>query len=64
MKAYVFGVGVLLMLSFSLAGLTCTAAGVLQRFDLRFRPLLSLSIAAGALVALIVALAWSVPQRG
>ncbi|WP_157662105.1 hypothetical protein [Burkholderia ubonensis] len=39
-------------------------AGVLQRFDLRFRPLLSLSIAAGALVALIVALAWSVPQRG
>ncbi|MGV4733180.1 hypothetical protein ACRUK7_24650 [Burkholderia pseudomallei] len=64
MKAYVFGVGVLLMLSFSLAGMTSTAAGALRRFDPQFRPLLSLAIAAGALAVLIAALAWSVPPRG
>ncbi|KWC22736.1 hypothetical protein WL48_18625 [Burkholderia ubonensis] len=64
MKSYVFGIGVLLMLSFSFTGLAFTAAGALRRFELRFGPMLSLAIAAGALVVLIAALAWSVPPRG
>ncbi|TKC83440.1 hypothetical protein FAZ69_23410 [Trinickia terrae] len=65
MKDYVFGIGVLLMLSFSFAGLSFAAAGVLRRFEqLRHGSLLSLAVAASALVALIVALAWSVPPRG
>lgn len=64
MKSYVFGIGVLLMLSFSLAGLTFTAGGVLRRYKLRFGSLLSLVIAASSLIAMIGALAWSVPPRG
>ncbi|MFP3567330.1 hypothetical protein [Paraburkholderia sp. SIMBA_030] len=64
MKPYVFGIGVLLMLSFSLAGLTFTAVGVLRRYELRFGPLLSLVIATGSLIAMIAALAWSVPSQG
>lgn len=64
MKPYVFGIGVLLMLSFSLAGLTFAAAGVTRRFAWSQGPLLSLVIASGTLVALMVALVWSVPLRG
>jgi hypothetical protein len=64
MKPYVFGIAVLLMLSFSFAGLTITAAGALRRLALRFGPLFSLVVASVALVALIAALAWSVPPRG
>lgn len=64
MKPYVFGFGVLLMLSFSLAGLASTTARLLRRLELHFRPLLSLGIASGALAALLAALVWSVPQRG
>ena len=63
MKSYVFGIGVMLMLSFSLAGLTVTATSVLRHFELRFSPTLSVAIAAGALVALIAALSWSVPAQ-
>lgn len=64
MKQYVFSIGVLLVLSFSLAGLTFTAAGMLRRFELKCGPLLSLAVAAGALASLLAALAWSVPARG
>lgn len=64
MKHYVFGIGVLLMLSFSLTGLAHAAAGTLRRFDVRFAPLLSLALGVVALIALMTALAWSVPPRG
>ncbi|CAN7189988.1 hypothetical protein LJR230_000415 [Trinickia sp. LjRoot230] len=64
MKAYVFGIGILLMLSFSFAGLTFTAAGAMRRFQLQFGPLLSLAVGFGALIALVAALTWSVPARG
>jgi hypothetical protein len=63
MKDHVFAIGVLLMLSFALAGMTYTAAGLLRRFDLRFGSLLSLAMAVVAFVALIAALIWSVPPR-
>lgn len=64
MKPYVFGIGVLLMLSLAFAGLNFTASGVLRRFELPFGARLSLAIAASTLVALIAALVWSVPPRG
>lgn len=64
MKPYVFSIGILLMLSFSLAGLESTVARLLRRFEMQFGPLLSLAIASTALVSLIAALAWSVPPRG
>jgi hypothetical protein len=64
MKAYVFGIGILLMLSFALAGISHPIAGLLRRFDLRFTGLAAFAIGGVALLALIVALAWSVPPRG
>lgn len=64
MKPYVFGIGVMLLLSFSLAGLTFAAAGALRRFELRHGALLSIALAACTLAALVTALAWSVPPRG
>ncbi|CAE6823888.1 hypothetical protein R69746_06182 [Paraburkholderia aspalathi] len=64
MKSHIFGIGVVLMLSFSLAGMTFTAAGVLRRFELKFGPLLSFAVGTSTLVALVAVLAWSVPPRG
>ncbi|WP_207003931.1 hypothetical protein [Trinickia mobilis] len=64
MKAYVFGIGVLLMLSTSLAGWTWTAALTLRRTSARTRPLTAIAIGFASLIVLIGALAWSVPPRG
>lgn len=63
MKAYLFGIGVLLMLAFCLAGLTFTAALMLRRVSVG-GPLTSIAIGTVSLIALIAALAWSVPPRG
>ncbi|PTB19567.1 hypothetical protein C9I57_17970 [Trinickia symbiotica] len=63
MKLYVFGIGILLMLSFSLTGTTRTASMLLQRASNRSGPLTSLAIGVVSLILLIVALAWSVPPR-
>ncbi|MDR6387595.1 hypothetical protein [Paraburkholderia phenoliruptrix] len=63
MKTYIFGLGVLLMLSFSLAGMTWTAALTLRRASDRFGPLTAVAIGFVSLVVLITALAWSVPAR-
>jgi hypothetical protein len=63
MKAYVFGIGVLLMLSSSLAGMSYTAVLILRRTSGRFGRLAALGIGAIVLCLLIAALAWSVPPR-
>ena len=64
MKPYVFSIGVLLMLSFSLTGIYCLAADVLRLFDVRHARSLAFAIGAVAMVVLVAALAWSVPPRG
>ncbi|MEX3929987.1 hypothetical protein AB4Y36_39330 [Paraburkholderia sp. BR10936] len=64
MKTCIFSIGVLLMLGFSFTGMALTAGGILRQLKLRNAPLLSLALAACALIALITTLAWSVPPRG
>ncbi|WP_269503763.1 hypothetical protein [Burkholderia sp. IMCC1007] len=63
MNDYLFGICVLLMLLSAGAGLARGAAFALQLVNVRSR-LAAVSIAAGALLALIVALAVTVPSRG
>ncbi|MFP4894519.1 hypothetical protein [Paraburkholderia sp. EG304] len=64
MKTCVFSIGLLLMLGSSFTGMALAAGSMLRQFELRNAPLLSLALAACALVTLITALAWSVPPRG
>ncbi|UEP34867.1 hypothetical protein LL998_00790 [Burkholderia ambifaria] len=64
MKPYVFGIGVLLMLSFSLTGIYCLAADVLRLFDVRHARSIAFAIGVVAMGVLVAALAWSVPPRG
>ncbi|MET3619024.1 hypothetical protein ACN9MG_21305 [Burkholderia ambifaria] len=64
MKPYVFGIGVLLMLSFSLTGIHCLAADVLRLFDVRHARSIAFAIGVVAMAVLVAALAWSVPPRG
>ncbi|WP_175900340.1 hypothetical protein [Burkholderia cepacia] len=64
MKPYVFSIGVLLMLSFSLTGIYWLAVDVLRLFDVRHARLIAFAIGAVAMVVLVAALAWSVPPRG
>ncbi|AOJ28062.1 hypothetical protein LGM43_24075 [Burkholderia seminalis] len=64
MKPYVFGIGVLLMLSFSLTGAYSLAADVLRLFDVRYARSIAFVIGAVAMIVLVAALAWSVPPRG
>ena len=64
MKPYVFSIGVLLMLSFSLTGIYCLAGDVLRLFEVRHARVIAFAIGAAAMVALIATLAWSVPPRG
>jgi cytochrome bd-type quinol oxidase subunit 2 len=63
MKPYVFGIGIALMLSSSLTGMTWMASKGLRRASHRFGPVSAVSAGALALAALIAALAWSVPVR-
>lgn len=63
MKPYVFGIGVLLMLSTSLTGIHCLTADVLRLFDVRHARTIAFAVGVVALVALMAALAWSVPPR-
>lgn len=64
MKTCIFNIGILLMLGFSFTGVAVAAGGMLRQFKPQRAPLLSLALAACALVTLIAALAWSVPPRG
>ena len=64
MKPYVFSIGVLLMLSFSLTGIYWLAVDVLRLFDVRNARAIAFAIGVVAMVALVAALAWSVPPRG
>ena len=64
MKPYVFSIGVLLMLSFSLTGIYCVAGDVLRLFDVRHARPIAFAIGIVAMIALVAALAWSVPPRG
>ncbi|ARL98168.1 hypothetical protein [Burkholderia pseudomallei] len=64
MKPYVFGISVLLMLSLSLTGIHYLAADVLRLFDVRHARAIAFVIGVVAMIALLAALAWSVPPRG
>ncbi len=64
MKPYVFSVGILLMLSLTLAGATSFTAGLLRSFPIRHARAIAFAIGVVSLVALIAALGWSVPPRG
>lgn len=61
MKPYVFGIGVLLMLASSLAGMTYIFAAGLRHTSYRSSRLMPFATGAMALFLLIAALAWSVP---
>ncbi|KVP62571.1 hypothetical protein WJ91_03130 [Burkholderia ubonensis] len=64
MKPYVFSIGVLLMLSFSLTGIYYLAGDVLRLFEVRHARAIAFTIGAVTMVVLVAALAWSVPPRG
>ncbi|WP_423377994.1 hypothetical protein [Burkholderia sp. LMG 32019] len=64
MKPFVFSTGVLLMLSFSLAGIYCLVGDVLRLFDVRHARPIAFAIGVVAMAALVATLAWSVPPRG
>lgn len=64
MKPYVFSIGVLLMLSFSLTGIYCLAGDVLRLFEVRHARVIAFAIGAVAMIVLVAVLAWSVPPRG
>lgn len=63
MKLYVFGIGVMLMLSSAMAGMTWAASIGLRNASKRFGPVSAAAAGALALLLLIGALAWSVPVR-
>lgn len=63
MKLYVFGIGVMLMLSFAMTGMTWIASIGLRRGSKRFGPVSAAAAGALALSILITALAWSAPAR-
>ncbi|MGN6668630.1 MAG: hypothetical protein ACTHKH_16915 [Trinickia sp.] len=63
MKLYVFGIGILLMLSSAMTGMTWIASISLRRASNRFGPASAAAAGAVALFTLIAALAWSVPAR-
>ncbi|MBU9413664.1 hypothetical protein [Burkholderia multivorans] len=64
MKPYVFGISVLLMLSLSLTGAYYLTTDVLRLFDVRYARPLAFVGGVAVIVALVVALGWSVPPRG
>ncbi|QKM48753.1 hypothetical protein B7760_02791 [Burkholderia glumae] len=64
MKPYVFSISVLLMLSFSLTGIYYLSGDVLRLFDVRHVRPIAFAIGIVAMIALVAALAWSVPPRG
>ena len=64
MKTYIFSFGVLLMLSFSLAGMSWTATLALRHTSDRFGPLTAIVIGVTSLIILTTTLAWSVPTPG
>ncbi|PRE89295.1 hypothetical protein [Burkholderia gladioli] len=64
MKPYVFSISVLLMLSLSLSGVYCLTTDVLRLVEVRHARSIALTIGVVAMVALVTALAWSVPPRG
>ncbi|MBU9280707.1 hypothetical protein [Burkholderia multivorans] len=64
MKPYVFGISVLLMLSLSLTGAYYLTNDVLRLFDIRYARPIAFVIGVAVMVALVTALAWSVPPRG
>jgi cytochrome bd-type quinol oxidase subunit 2 len=61
MKPYVFGIGVMLMLSSAMTGMTWVASKGLRRASDRFGPVCAAAAGAIALSFLIAALAWSAP---
>ena len=63
MKPYVFGIGVMLMLSSSMTGITWIASVGLRRMSKRLGPGSAVAAGALALSILIAALAWSAPAR-
>jgi hypothetical protein len=63
MKHYVFGIGVMLMLSSAMTGMTWIASLGLRQASKRFGPVSATAAGALALSILIGALAWSVPVR-
>lgn len=63
MKLYVFGIGVMLMLSSAMAGMTWLASIGLRRSSKRFGPVSAALAGAVALSILIAALTWSAPVR-
>jgi len=64
MKPYLFSIGVLLMLSFSLTGIYYLTADLLRLFDVRNARAIAFALSVVAMVVLVAALAWSVPPRG
>ena len=63
MKVYVFGIGVMLMLSSAMTGMTWIASISLRRASNRFGPVSAAAAGAVGLSILIAALAWSVPAQ-
>lgn len=63
MKLYVFGIGVTLMLSSAMTGMTWIASVGLRRASNRFGPVTAATVGAVGLITLIAALAWSVPAQ-
>jgi hypothetical protein len=63
LKAYIFGIGILLMLSSSLAGMTWIAAAGLRRAPRRFGPFAAVAAGAATLAIVLAAVVWSVPPR-
>lgn len=63
MKHYVFGIGVMLMLSSAMTGMTWIASLGLRQASKRLGPVSATAAGALALSILIGALAWSVPVR-
>ncbi|UVS99082.1 hypothetical protein [Burkholderia glumae] len=64
MKPYVFSISVLLMLSLSLSGVYSLTTDVLRLVEVRHARSIAFTIGVVAMVALVTALAWSVPPRG
>lgn len=70
MESYDFGIGIVLLLSFLLAGLSIIAGRMLRKSNTLSGPSLlilvgfTLLIGFTLLVALIAALVWAVPPRG
>jgi hypothetical protein len=63
MKPYVFGIGITLMLSSAMTGMTWIASIGLRRASNRLGPVCAAVAGAIGLSILIAALAWSVPVQ-